>query len=131
MTDLAFPPAPTLDDHGLIGDRELVCVQTIDIGRLRSAPVPITPGTFIAVSGRGPKGDSNGSGKTTFLAAVALLHGEVGWHLASGAPRRRASSSMAPRPGWTSSATLAPTTDTSLACSAAANATTRSACGCA
>lgn len=86
MTDLATPPAATAEDHGLVGDRELVCVQTIDIGRLRSAPVPITPGTFIAVSGRGPKGDSNGSGKTTFLAAVALLHGEVGWHLANGAP---------------------------------------------
>lgn len=85
MTDRPAPPAPAHHDTGRLGDRELVCVQTIDIGRLRSAPVPITPGTFVAVSGRGPKGDSNGSGKTTFLAAVSLLHGEIGWHLASGA----------------------------------------------
>jgi chromosome segregation protein len=86
MTDLVVAPAPVEHDHGRIGERELVCVQTIDIGRLRSAPVPITPGTFVAVSGRGPKGDSNGSGKTTFLAALSLLHGEVGWRLAHGAP---------------------------------------------
>jgi hypothetical protein len=85
MTDVAAPPALQHTNHGLIGNRELVCVQTIEIGRLRSAPVPLTAGTFVAVSGRGPKGDSNGSGKTTFLAAVSLLHGEVGWHLATGA----------------------------------------------
>jgi chromosome segregation protein len=86
MTATTTAPASADHDQGIIGDRELVCLQTIDIGRLRSAPVPITPGTFIAVSGRGPKGDSNGSGKTTFLAAISLLHGEVGWRLANGAP---------------------------------------------
>ncbi len=86
MTATITAPAPADHDRGSIGDRELVCLQTLDIGRLRSAPVPITPGTFIAVSGRGPKGDSNGSGKTTFLAAISLLHGEVGWRLANGAP---------------------------------------------
>lgn len=86
MTATITAPAPANHDRGSIGDRELICLQTIDIGRLRSAPVPITPGTFIAVSGRGPKGDSNGSGKTTFLAAISLLHGEVGWRLANGAP---------------------------------------------
>lgn len=85
MTYLVAPPAPQHADHGVVGDRELICIQTIDIGRLRSAPVPLTPGAFVAVSGRGPKGDSNGSGKTTFLAAVSLLHGEVGWHLTTGA----------------------------------------------
>ena len=43
------------------------------------------PGTFVAVTGRGPKGDSNGSGKTSFLAAVSLLLGDPEWRLAGGA----------------------------------------------
>lgn len=76
-------PAPRgVDDgSGIVGDRQLVAVQTFDIARLTTHPVPLVPGTFVAVTGQGPKGDSNGSGKTSFLAAVSLLHGEAQWRL--------------------------------------------------
>ncbi|QNE18689.1 hypothetical protein F1D05_13190 [Kribbella qitaiheensis] len=67
--------------HGLVGSRELVAVQTFDIARLTNHAIPIVPGTFIAVSGVGPKGDSNGSGKTSFLAAVTVLLSDPQWRL--------------------------------------------------
>jgi hypothetical protein len=67
--------------HNLVGSRELVAVQTFDIARLTTHAVPIVPGTFIAVSGVGPKGDSNGSGKTSFLAAVTVLLADPQWRL--------------------------------------------------
>ncbi|MDF5754632.1 hypothetical protein [Spongiactinospora sp. TRM90649] len=66
---------------GVIGSRKLVAVQTFDIARLTTHPVPVVPGCFVAVTGQGPKGDSNGSGKTTFLSAVALLLGDPQWRL--------------------------------------------------
>jgi chromosome segregation protein len=69
---------------GLVGARQLHAVQLIDIGRLTAHVVPFVPGTFVAVSGRGPKGDSNESGKTTFLAATSLLLGDAEWKLRSG-----------------------------------------------
>jgi hypothetical protein len=69
---------------GLIGARQLHAVQVIDIGRLTTHVVPFVPGTFVAITGRGPKGDSNESGKTTFLAGTALLLGDPEWKLASG-----------------------------------------------
>jgi hypothetical protein len=68
-------------DLGLVGSRQLHAVQLFDIGRLTSHPVALVPGTFVAVSGRGPGGGSNESGKTTFLAAVALLLGDAEWKL--------------------------------------------------
>ncbi|MDP9458687.1 MAG: hypothetical protein M3Q22_00040 [Actinomycetota bacterium] len=77
-------PAPGADTRsGVIGDRHLLAVQTFDIARLTTYPVPLVPGTFVAVSGVGPKGDSNGSGKTSFLGAVSLLLGESQWRLES------------------------------------------------
>lgn len=72
-TDLG---APT----GIIGSRQLLAVQTFGIARLTSDPVVLTPGRFVAVTGRGPK-DSNESGKTSFLAAVALLLGDTEWQI--------------------------------------------------
>ena len=84
MTEIldGMPRVPGTDDGtGLVGNRQLVAVQTFDIARLTTNPVPIVPGTFVAVTGEGPKGDSNGSGKTSFLAAVSLLHGESQWRL--------------------------------------------------
>jgi len=66
---------------GVIDSRKLVAVQTFDIARLTTHPVPIVPGCFVAVTGQGPKGDSNGSGKTTFLSAVSLLLGDPQWRL--------------------------------------------------
>jgi hypothetical protein len=66
---------------GVIGGRRLVAIQTFEIARLTTHPVPIVPGCFVAVTGEGPKGDSNGSGKTTFLSAVSLLLCDPQWRL--------------------------------------------------
>jgi hypothetical protein len=60
----------------------LTCLQTIDIGRLTSDPVFLVPGGFIAVTGQGPL-DSNESSKTTFEAALSLVHGDPGWRQTS------------------------------------------------
>jgi len=60
----------------------LTCLQTIDIGRLTSDPVFLVPGGFIAVTGQGPV-DSNESSKTTFEAALSLVHGDPGWRQTS------------------------------------------------
>jgi chromosome segregation protein len=75
---------------GVIGQRRLCAVQPFGIGRLTSHVVPIVPGTFVAVSGRGPKGDSNETGKTTFLATVALLLGDAEWKLSGSGPEHAA-----------------------------------------
>ncbi|MET8941831.1 hypothetical protein ABZX28_33120 [Streptomyces rubiginosohelvolus] len=72
-----------LSKLGVIGTRQLVAVQTFFIARLTSHPVALVPGTFVAVTGRGPK-DSNESGKTSFLAAVALLLGDPEWRMTGG-----------------------------------------------
>ncbi|MGW7251609.1 hypothetical protein [Streptomyces decoyicus] len=73
---------PTSDpSRGIVGNRQLVGVQTFDIARLTAHAVPIVPETFIAVSGLGPKDDSNGSGKTSFLIAVSLLLADPQWRL--------------------------------------------------
>ncbi|MBB4161633.1 coiled-coil domain-containing protein [Streptomyces cinereoruber] len=77
---MTAPPASDLP-RGIVGDRQLVAVQTFDIARLTSHAVPIVPETFIAVSGLGPKEDSNGSGKTSFLIAVSLLLADPQWRL--------------------------------------------------
>jgi hypothetical protein len=68
-------------DLGIVADRHLVAIQTFDISRLTTHPVEIVPGTFVAVSGVGPDGDSNGSGKTSFQAAVSVLLGDPQWRL--------------------------------------------------
>lgn len=81
MTEMLSIPRTT--SRGVVGDRQLVAVQTFDIARLTNHAVPLIPGTFIAVSGQGPKGDSNGSGKTSFLAAVSILMGDPQWRLES------------------------------------------------
>ncbi|GCD48431.1 hypothetical protein [Streptomyces paromomycinus] len=77
------PVGGALGKLGMIGTRQLVAVQTFFIARLTSHPVALVPGTFVAVTGRGPK-DSNESGKTSFLAAVALLLGDPEWRMAGG-----------------------------------------------
>lgn len=68
---------------GVIGDRQLVVVQTFYIARLTSHPVAIVPSSFVAVTGRGPR-DSNESGKTSFNAAVSLLLGDPEWRVTGG-----------------------------------------------
>lgn len=86
-----MPSAPGADDGaGAVGNRQLVAVQMFDIARFTTDPVPVVPGTFIAVTGQGPKCDSNGSGKTSFLAAVSLLLGEAQWRLETDGGRHAA-----------------------------------------
>jgi hypothetical protein len=74
-----LPGMPT-DRLGVIGARQLMVVQTLDIARLTAHPVRLIPETFIAVTGMGPV-DSNESGKTSFLSAVALLLGDHEWRV--------------------------------------------------
>ncbi len=85
MTPQPSPPGSSSVGSGqpqdLVGARELIAVQTFDIARLTTHAVPVVPGTFIAVSGVGPKGDSNGSGKTSFLAAITVLLADPQWRL--------------------------------------------------
>jgi hypothetical protein len=68
---------------GIVGRRQLIAVQTIELGRLTHHPVPLVPSALVAVSGTGPERDSNGSGKTTFLASVSLLLGDPEWRVAT------------------------------------------------
>ena len=63
----------------------LVGVQMVDISRLSAHPVPLTHRGLITVAGQGPK-DSNGAGKSSFIAAISLLHADDQWRLAGGAP---------------------------------------------
>jgi hypothetical protein len=84
MIELDLGSRDDVRTNGIVGRRELACVQTIDIARLTAHPVALVPGAFIAVGGRGPKGDSNESGKTSFLAAVSLLLGDPEWRLGGG-----------------------------------------------
>lgn len=82
-----------LDDNpGLLGlefpsdsvdDRRLVAVQCIDIGRLQSDVVPLPRAGLVGITGQGPI-DSNGSSKTTFLAALDLLGMSYSWRPTSG-----------------------------------------------
>lgn len=93
---------------GAIGRRQLVCVQTIDIARLTAHPVALVPGAFVAVGGRGPKGDSNESGKTSFLAAVSLLLGDPEWRLGGGGASSVAALLFEPETAGTSAQRFAP-----------------------
>src|SRR5690606_10368859 len=70
--------------ENIVGDRVLIALQPINISRLSTHVVPIVPGTLIVVAGRGPK-DSNGAGKSSFIAAITALLGDEQWRLASGA----------------------------------------------
>ncbi|MFJ7244563.1 hypothetical protein ACIQWA_07905 [Kitasatospora sp. NPDC098652] len=88
MTTHPTPEEPTGTreiDLGVIGDRQLVAVQTFDIARHPSAAVVTVPGCFVAVTGKGPE-DSNESGKTSWLAAVALLLGDPEWRMYGAGP---------------------------------------------
>ncbi len=86
MLELTLDRTASDAQAGFVGDRQLLCVQTFDIARLTTHPVVLRPGTFIAVGGRGPRGDSNESGKTSFLAATGLLLGDPEWRMTGGGP---------------------------------------------
>lgn len=91
MTAPTLPLDPTTSEGaGIVGRRQLVAVQTFHIARLTSHPVVLRPGSFVAVTGKGPKGDSNESGKTSFLAAVGLLLADPEWRLDAGVGGRAA-----------------------------------------
>ncbi|MEV6596175.1 hypothetical protein AB0M36_04825 [Actinoplanes sp. NPDC051346] len=68
----------------LVGRRVLVGIQMINISRLSTHPVPITSRGLITVAGQGPS-DSNGAGKSSFIAGLSLLHADDQWRLQSGA----------------------------------------------
>ncbi|WP_063813059.1 hypothetical protein [Herbidospora daliensis] len=68
----------------VVGDRVLVAFQAVNISRLSTHTVPIVPGTLVVVAGAGPK-DSNGAGKSSFIAAITALLGDEQWRFASGA----------------------------------------------
>lgn len=77
---------PELDAEvrDVVGGRVLTGVQLIDISRLSAHPIPMISGGLVTVAGQGPK-DSNGAGKSSFIAAISLLSGDEQWRLASGA----------------------------------------------
>jgi hypothetical protein len=91
VLDLGTQPVSASLATGIVGDRQLICVQTFDIARLTTHPVVLVPGSFVAVGGRGPRGDSNESGKTSFLASTALLLGDPEWRMTGGGPSATAS----------------------------------------
>jgi chromosome segregation protein len=93
---------------GIVGSRQLVCVQTFDIARLTTNPVVLLPGSFVAVGGRGPRGDSNESGKTSFLAATALLLGDPEWRMTGGGPAGTASLLFEPETAGVAAQTYPP-----------------------
>ncbi|SDG06055.1 hypothetical protein SAMN05421505_101264 [Sinosporangium album] len=68
----------------VVGDRVLVAVQAVNISRLSTHVVPVVPGTLVVVAGAGPK-DSNGAGKSSFIASITALLGDEQWRFASGA----------------------------------------------
>ncbi|AQZ70052.1 chromosome partitioning protein ParA [[Actinomadura] parvosata subsp. kistnae] len=70
--------------ENVVGDRVLIAMQAVNISRLSTHPVPTVPGTLIVVAGAGPK-DSNGAGKSSFIASITALLGDEQWRFASGA----------------------------------------------
>ncbi|MGW5868220.1 hypothetical protein ACWFRJ_39445 [Streptomyces sp. NPDC055239] len=103
------PPDDVPVSLGIIGDRQLLCVQTFDIARHTSAAVGLIPGCFAAVSGKGPD-DSNESGKTSWLAAVALLLGDPEWRMHSSGPAAVADLLFEPRTAGIGAQGYAPAT---------------------
>jgi hypothetical protein len=68
----------------IVGPRVLAGVQMVNISRLSTHPIPITSRGLITVAGQGPS-DSNGAGKSSFIAGISLLHADDQWRLHSGA----------------------------------------------
>jgi chromosome segregation protein len=73
------------DTVDVVGARVLAGIQMINISRLSAHPVPMVSGGLITVAGQGPK-DSNGAGKSSFIAGISLLSGDEQWRWSSGAP---------------------------------------------
>lgn len=68
----------------VVGARVLSGIQMIYVSRLSAHPVPMVSGGLVTIAGQGPK-DSNGAGKSSFIAAISLLSGDEQWRWSSGA----------------------------------------------
>lgn len=82
MTSVAMPSDGVVED--IVGARVLAGIQMVNISRLSTHPVPITARGLITMAGQGPS-DSNGAGKSSFIAGLSLLHADEQWRLQSGA----------------------------------------------
>ncbi|MEV6373554.1 hypothetical protein [Micromonospora musae] len=82
MTSVAVPSDGVVED--IVGARVLAGIQMVNVSRLSTHPVPITVRGLITVAGQGPS-DSNGAGKSSFIAGLSLLHADEQWRLQSGA----------------------------------------------
>ncbi|MEU8224923.1 chromosome segregation ATPase [Kribbella sp. NPDC048915] len=69
----------------ILGSKVLLGVQVVDLSRLSTHPIPMIGRGLITVAGQGPT-DSNGAGKSSWIAALSLLHADEQWRLSSGAP---------------------------------------------
>lgn len=68
----------------VIGTRVLTGTQMVWISRLSTHPLPMISSGFVTVAGQGPS-DSNGAGKSSYIAAVSLLCGDEQWRWSGGA----------------------------------------------
>ena len=84
VAELWSPPETEGGVHDVVSGRVLVGIQMVDIARLSTHPVPVISEGLITIAGQGPK-DSNGAGKSSFIAALSLLHADEQWRLTSGA----------------------------------------------
>jgi chromosome segregation protein len=69
----------------ILGSKVLIGVQVVDLSRLSTHPIPMVSQGLVTVAGQGPV-DSNGAGKSSWIAALSLLHADDQWRLTSGAP---------------------------------------------
>jgi hypothetical protein len=69
----------------ILGSKALLGVQVVDLSRLSTHPIPMVGQGLVTVAGQGPT-DSNGAGKSSWIAALSLLHADDQWRLTSGAP---------------------------------------------
>ena len=83
--DAAYLPDGDQEATNVVGARVLAGIQMINISRLSAHPVPMVSGGLVTVAGQGPK-DSNGAGKSSFIAGISLLSGDEQWRWSSGAP---------------------------------------------
>ncbi|MDX6291766.1 MAG: chromosome segregation protein [Kribbellaceae bacterium] len=79
-------PTPAEDGpFDILGSKVLLGVQVVDLSRLSTHPIPMVGQGLVTVAGQGPT-DSNGAGKSSWIAALSLLHADDQWRLTSGAP---------------------------------------------
>ncbi|MEU6246046.1 chromosome segregation ATPase [Glycomyces sp. NPDC047010] len=84
MNTTATYPTSADDLTDVIGTRVLTGTQMVWISRLSTHPLPMIASGFVTVAGQGPS-DSNGAGKSSYIAAVSLLCGDEQWRWSGGA----------------------------------------------